>query len=502
MEETLSLEQQYAYEKFKEGHNLFITGPGGTGKSRLIQCMMNYLKISKRSFKVCALTGCAAVLLGNEATTIHAWSGIGLGKLQKEKMAFLLMKKKKYLDRWRGVQTLIIDEVSMMSLKIFDMLDYIGKVIRKDPRPFGGIQMILTGDFYQLPPIQNIEDPETGMFCFESLKWNATFCLENQIQLKTIYRQNDPIYIDILQNIRKGQITEDQTKYLTERVNVKYDLIKYNGCVPTKLYPMRKQAENVNKAHYDQLKTEEILYEMKIIMNCSILLESKRGLTPEEQKRCSELTPEQKEFELEKLITDVRSTRILSLKVGSIVMCTINYSIEQGICNGSQGIIIGFVDDPEKRCNKVPLIKFVNGIELPISMHGWQSDEYPCIAINQLPLTLAWAMTIHKIQGATLDMAEMDIGRSIFEYGQTYVALSRVQNLDGLYLSSFHPQKIKANPKVIAFYSSLIDISPEKMEMYIAERKSQTCEDIDFEKYKYNETDIDVINSNIKKIRF
>lgn len=518
----MSLEQKYAFMKFKDGANLFITGAGGTGKSRLIQSMIDHLTESKRSFKVCALTGCAAVLLGKEASTIHSWSGIGLGKLPKEKMAFSLMKKKKNLDRWRGVQTLIVDEVSMMSMKIFEMLDYVGKILRKDPRPFGGIQVIFTGDFYQLPPISNVEDPETGMFCFESVKWSKTFSPDNCIQLKRVFRQNDSTYIDILQNIRMGQITKEQIDCLSSRVNAKYDQTKYEGCIPTKLFPMRKQADNVNKMHYAALTETEIHYNMKIMTNCPILLESKRALTPEENRRCADLTREQMEFEVEKLITDVRSTRLLSLKIGTAVMCTINYDLERGICNGSQGVIIGFVEDPEKKGgeNQIPMVRFVNGARIAMTMHGWQSDEYPCIAIYQVPLTMAWAMTIHKIQGATLNLAEMDIGRSVFEYGQTYVALSRVQNLDGLFLTSFHPHKIKANPKVIAFYAALLEITDEVMVNKIsaaaaAEAKttpasakseenkngSDGCHGARFDAYKYRETDMDVISTNIKKIR-
>lgn len=503
----LSLEQKYAFLKFKEGANLFITGPGGTGKSRLIKCMVDHLYDFNRVFKVCALTGCAAVLLGKEASTIHSWSGIGLGKLPKEKMAVVLMKRKKYLDRWRGIQTLIIDEVSMMSMKIFEMLDYVGKIIRKDPRPFGGIQVIFTGDFYQLPPILNIEEPETGMFCFESQKWKKAFLPENCIQLRRIFRQNDSVYIDILQSIRKGQITEEQVKCLSTRVNAPYDKTKYEDCIPTKLFPMRKQADNVNQMHYNALVGEETVYNMKINTNCSIILETKRELRQEEKDRWLELSKEQKEFEIEKLITDVRSTRVLPLKIGTAVMCTINHDLERGICNGSQGIIVGFTDDPERRCvGQIPIVKFMNGVRLAMGMNSWQCDEYPSLSIYQLPLTMAWAMTIHKIQGATLNLAEMDIGRSIFEYGQTYVALSRVQNMNGLFLTSFHSHKIKANPKVIAFYESLMEMTDEMMERVIEEentqKRTEQFEKERFDRYKYKETDMDVISSNVKKIRF
>jgi ATP-dependent DNA helicase PIF1 len=126
--------------------------------------------------------------------------------------------------------------------------------------------------------------------------------------------------------------------------------------------------------------------------------------------------------------------------------------MEQSICNGSQGIIIDIIDNGKM---KAPVVRFANGIIKTIVPHFWQSDEYPTIAISQYPLCLAWALTIHKIQGATLEMAEIDIGQGIFEFGQTYVALSRIQSLGGLYVSAFQPQKIRSHPKVVEFYKNL-----------------------------------------------
>ena len=128
--------------------------------------------------------------------------------------------------------------------------------------------------------------------------------------------------------------------------------------------------------------------------------------------------------------------------------------MDNSICNGSQGIVIDFVVNKKDKTEQ-PVVRFANGIVKTITMNHWQSTEYPFIVVSQIPLCLAWAITIHKIQGASLQMAEMDIGKSIFEYGQTYVALSRVKSLDGLYLTDFQPEKIKANPKVVEFYKKI-----------------------------------------------
>jgi ATP-dependent DNA helicase PIF1 len=147
---------------------------------------------------------------------------------------------------------------------------------------------------------------------------------------------------------------------------------------------------------------------------------------------------------------------ILQLKKGAVVMCTVNLDMEHGICNGSQGIVVDILTPSNGP--PIPVVKFSNGLVRQIQVHHWQSDEFPTIAIGQIPLCLAWALTIHKIQGATLTLAEMDLGSSIFECGQTYVALSRIKSLDGLYLSSFHPQKIRAHSKVMRFYQSIPEL--------------------------------------------
>jgi ATP-dependent DNA helicase PIF1 len=163
------------------------------------------------------------------------------------------------------------------------------------------------------------------------------------------------------------------------------------------------------------------------------------------------MTEDQIKYEVMNLQSNSSCVPLLKLKKGAVVMCLINLDMENGICNGSQGVVIDILPG----ISPVPVVKFTNGLTRQIHPHYWQSDEYPTIAIGQIPLCLAWAITIHKIQGATLSLAEMDLGNSIFEYGQTYVALSRIQSLDGLYLSSFHPQRIKANPKVVAFYRAM-----------------------------------------------
>ena len=164
------------------------------------------------------------------------------------------------------------------------------------------------------------------------------------------------------------------------------------------------------------------------------------------------MSQQMKEFEVRQLMNSSSYPDILYLKVGAVVMCTINLDMDNGICNGSQGIITNIFETEE---GPIPEVTFVNGITKQISIQYRQSEDYPTIAVGQIPLTLAWALTIHKIQGATLNMATIDVGSQIFECGQTYVALSRIKSIDGLYLTAFNPQKIKVNKKVQDFYEAL-----------------------------------------------
>jgi ATP-dependent DNA helicase PIF1 len=189
----LSKEQQIAFDKYIQGHNIFITGPGGAGKSALIRLINKHATSKFKNIQITALTGCAAVLLNSKAKTLHSWSGIGLGNGTTEQLVTKIKKNKFAKSAWRGTDILVIDEVSMLSLKLFNILNEIGKAVRGNLAPFGGIQLIFSGDFFQLPPVGDKEDPDTQRFCFESDDWNSAFHRDSQIQLVKIFRQTDEI---------------------------------------------------------------------------------------------------------------------------------------------------------------------------------------------------------------------------------------------------------------------------------------------------------------------
>ena len=454
----LSPEQNEALIRFRRGDNLFITGPGGTGKTKLIENLIKDATLLKKKIQVCALTGCAAVLLGCGAKTIHSWSGIRLARGDPKQIIQTVLKNRNLIKTWKTTHILVVDEVSMMSQKIFDILNEIGKCVRKSSRPFGGIQLIFTGDFFQLPPVGTFGEPETENFCFESNMWKSVFPLENHIELSHIFRQTDPVYKQILQQIRRGELDEEGQTMLRTRLNQPYDLSFNNGCIPTKLFPLRAKVDTLNERTFEELDEEEYHFEYSKKTDCKTYMESNKLIGFDVMAKCEKMTGKEKEYEVEYILKNSSCIPLLKLKKGASVLCTVNLDLDNSICNGSQGIVIGFID------SGYPIIKFSNGIIKTIQPYYWQSEEFPCIAIGQFPLMLAWAMTIHKIQGATLAMAEMDIGLNIFEYGQTYVALSRIQSLQGLYLSAFQPSRIRANPKVVEFYKQIPPILLSKEE--------------------------------------
>ena len=439
----LSEEQQKAFDKYVLGNNIFITGPGGAGKSALIR--MIYADACKKfkDIHVTALTGCAAVLLNCKAKTLHSWGGIGLGNGTTEYLINKIKKNKFLKLIWKSTNILVVDEVSMLSLKLFELLNAIGKAVRGNLRPFGGIQLIFSGDFFQLPPVGDKDDPDTQRFCFESEQWNSVFDINSQIQLVKIFRQTDEVYSTILNQIREGKIKRKSNDLLLQYVERKLDekLI----AEPTKLFPTKNKVEQINHSKMSVLSGESREFKIKYVKDLE--------MTKTDRIKRLDFTDKDIQVELDFLASNLICEKEIQLKVGAQVMCIVNIRSDAGdvlICNGSQGIIRSYCE-----ITGSPKVKYNNGIEMTMARHNWISDKIPGIGVSQVPLILSWALTIHKSQGATLDAAEIDVGSGIFECGQTYVALSRVKSLDGLYLTSFDVTKIKINKKVKEYYESL-----------------------------------------------
>lgn len=500
-ENELSPDQQHAFMKFKRGHNLFITGPGGTGKTKLIHHLIQHAATIGKTYQVCALTGCASILLNCNAKTLHSWSGIKLARGPIADVVTSVLKNRSALNKWKKTHILIVDEVSMLSQKIFEIIECIARhANRRMNTPFGGMQVVFTGDFFQLPPVGNINEPATMNMCFESPVWKTVFQIENHIELKTMFRQTDPLYINILLQIRKGELSDENAKILEGYIKREYKPEDHGGCIPSKLFAVRSKADFVNSAMFSKIDNEEYTHALKETTNNKIFLDTGKLIPSDILHECDQLSLTDIEKELDYLKKGITAEELFVYKKGAIVMCTFNIAVDIGICNGSLGVIVDIiVKDKIGR----PVVQFSNGVMQVIDLHYWQSTEYPSIAVGQFPLKLAWALTIHKIQGATMEMAEMDIGMSIFEYGQIYVALSRIKSLNGLYLLNFQPKKIKANPKVIEFYKTfpvneVPDVNYDPIIMDTKEKKVCSFDKFIFNESEYSELQTEDYNVKIE----
>lgn len=416
--EKLSNEQLISIDKFNNGDSFFLTGEAGTGKTFIIKKFNEIAISNQKNIKITALTGVAALLLDCNACTIHSFCGIGTGKKTKEQLLFKINSKKEVLKKIKNIEILIIDEVSMMSLELFNKLNFIFKNIRKNYKLFGGIQIIFCGDFFQLPPVDSVN------FCFESEEFNNL----DVIQLKTIFRQNDNVYKSLLNNIRVGKIKKSQVKLLQSKItNSDLDII--NICAT------KKETNNINQSKLNKLINENNYQEYNF----------SRKYNSDNLKE-SNYSKEEIETEMNYIKNNTLTEENLKLIIGAKVMCIIN--LNDFIVNGSIGVIIKFI-------NGYPLVRFENDYEYIFREHSWESETLNGLNINQIPLIYAWAITIHKSQGITLDKAYISVGEDIFESGQVYVALSRVKNLEGLYLKNFAPHKILINKKVLNFYKHI-----------------------------------------------
>jgi ATP-dependent DNA helicase PIF1 len=414
----LNAEQQAVLEEVKQGRNVFITGPGGTGKSFLIREMKRQLEKEGKKVAITALTGMAALLIGGNARTIHSWSGIGTGTRSVQEMHEFIRKcQPKVREAWRTTHTLIIDEISMMSDVLFEKLDELGRLMRWKPdRSFGGIQLICLGDFYQLPPINT-------KFVFESSLWDTT--IETIVVLDTIYRQKDPVFQKILNEIRIGKVSDETDTILKTRLNLDFTA---EAIRPTKIFTRRDMVDYVNKEELAKLITETYTYGV-----------STKGKASTEAIKNA----------IKRLDSSAPYVEELKLKVGAQVMLITNLDQEAGLVNGKVGIV--------KDCKTSSVFVTFKGDDYPIEIksYEWPVEGYETIVRKQIPLILAYAITTHKSQGATLESAYIDVGPSVFEYGQAYVALSRVKNLNALYLHDYDRKAIRAHPKVIEYYNSL-----------------------------------------------
>lgn len=451
-EPELSLAQRYAFQLFKIGKNVLVSGPAGTGKSFLISICKAEAEATGRPFQITATTGAAAVLLGSDAKTIHSWSGLKLGLEPAEKIIGDIVKfKTRVRNVLRGAGILVIDEISMMSMSFFDLLDEVLRGVRMDSRPFGGIQVILCGDFFQLPPVSRTE---ATMFCFESKVFKEMFnaTRNNCVLLTDIFRQKDKLFSEILNEIREGKLSEKGDAALRTRLNA-VDSDPDAIVRPTRIFPRLEAVDECNAMELGKLTTPVELFKMKEHFESSM----------REVCRAAGVKEADVNYEFSNLRRNLLCDDEIKLKVGAQVMNIRNTILPDDtlLNNGAQGVVIAFNADAEDRV--VPVVRFQCGVTMQVPPKFFESSVIKNMGLVQIPLRLAWAVTIHKAQGATLDKAEMDLGSSLFAAGQTYSAVSRLRTLDGLFLTAYDPTKIVAHEHVKAFYKTISPITEEML---------------------------------------
>lgn len=394
--------QKQALKVLQSGHNVFLTGSAGTGKTFLLNKFIDHLKKSKKDVGVTASTGIAATHLAGR--TIHSWAGIGIEKkLSKDEIKNRSMNTK-IKNRIRKAEILIIDEISMLDAMRLDLVDKMCRAVKNPAASFGGMQVVLCGDFFQLPPVER-----EALFAYESSAWN-----ESNIRICYLdeqFRQEDKRFTEVLNNIRDNQASEDDLELLKTRLNKSIEQVTR----PTKLYAHNADVDAINAHELAQLSSKPRAYYMQECGPMDLVNMLKRSC----------LAPEK-----------------LELKVGAIVIFVKN-NFNAGYVNGTLGKVVGF-----KKGH--PIIETRDRNKILAVPDKWNIEEGGEIMayIEQIPLRLAWAITIHKSQGMSLDVAEIDLSKS-FTSGMGYVALSRVRTLDGIRLMGINQLALRVDDRVV-----------------------------------------------------
>lgn len=406
------MKQQEAIEVMLSGKNVFLTGEPGAGKTYTLNEFIRRAQALDKRIAITASTGIAASHLGG--TTIHSWSGLGIADSIHDADLDRMSYKPQIMERYNRCDILIIDEVSMLHGSRLDMVDRACRWVRHNERPFGGLQVILVGDMFQLPPVTRGSD-ETD-FAHHSNAWRVAEL--TPCYLTEQHRQGaDDELLDILREMRNGNISSEHRELLNTRTGLNPDESI------TKLYTHNVDVDVLNNNKLAELDGPQRSYTM---------------------------TGKGKDWEIDKLKKNLLCPEKLFLKVGAEVMFVAN-DFEAGFVNGTRGRVIAFeMGDP--------VVETTDGQRIHVEEHTWrqfnETGEYVRAEVSQMPLRLAWAVTIHKSQGMSLDSAEIDLSKA-FVPGMGYVALSRVRSLEGLYLVGLGPQALQMDPEIYEFDKAL-----------------------------------------------
>ena len=425
------------------GANVFLTGAPGAGKTYVLNQFVRRAERSGKRVAVTASTGIAATHIGG--TTIHSWSGLGIRDSLTQTDLQWLGANDRLIKRYNNTDILVIDEVSMLHGQRLDMVNVACKLLRQNEAPFGGLQVVLVGDLFQLPPVSR--DREVFDFVHTSVAWtelNPAICYLNEQHRQ----QGSDGLLELLEAMRRGDVNELHEVLLRDRLEEHPP----EANVVTRLFAHNVDVDIINNQQLAALDMPSRTFRMR----------TKGGRAKIEQLTKSVLAPE-----------------ALELKVGAEVMFVAN-NFGEGFANGSRGQVIDFKGD-------LPVVRLAAGRMITVEPHSWNLSEDGRVRaeVSQLPLRLAWAITIHKSQGMSLDAAEVDLSRA-FTPGMGYVALSRVRSLPGLYLRGVNNMALAMHPVIHKFDSQLRDasvrlaaITPDVVEEIIIARPSKPILDID-----------------------
>lgn len=412
--------QAEALNILKTGANVFLTGEPGSGKTHTVNAYVEYLESLGIEPSVTASTGIAATHIGG--MTVHSWCGIGIKDTITDYDLDLIAQKEKVVKRVTHAKVLIIDEISMLSASTLTSVDVVCRTLRRSSQPFGGLQVVLVGDFFQLPPVvkNTYAQPQTSELEYEE-EPQSPFAFHSQVwrrmsplvcYLTEQHRQDDGVFLDALASLRRGSVTEAVHAVLAGR-----NVAPPAGIKITKLFPHNANVDVLNEAELNGLPGYPKTYVMR-----------GKGAPPL----------------IEALKRNCLSPETLTLKIGAKVLFTKN-SMEGDYYNGTTGEVVEF-----SKISSYPLVKMHTGRTIEVEPESWavQDGNRILAEIEQLPLRLAWAITVHKSQGMSLDAALVDLTRA-FEYGQGYVALSRVRTLQGLYLLGYNERALQVHPEVL-----------------------------------------------------
>lgn len=418
------MKQETALKLLKAGENVFLTGSAGAGKTYTLNQYIQYLKARKISVAITASTGIAATHMNG--MTIHTWAGIGI-KDSLSDSELKRMHERKYLrEHLEKVQVLIIDEISMLHARQLNLVNQVLKYFKESEDAFGGVQVIASGDFFQLPPVGKSDETNRDKFCFMSEAWvEAKFRV---CYLTEQHRQAGGALDEILNAIRAQTITDEHVTALTQ---TKFQA--HADQIVTRLYTHNANVDLLNQQQLDQIEGKKHQFHAAFEGNEKLV---------------------------ETLKSSVRSPVLLELKKGAKVMFVKN-NFEQGYANGSIGEITGFVKDENDAV--LPKVLLKDGTSIIVEAEKWSVENEQgkeLASLTQIPLRLAWAITIHKSQGMTLESAEIDLS-STFEKGQGYVALSRLKSLEGLKLVGFSHRALELDRLALKADARFQELSEE-----------------------------------------